>query len=274
LEAYISVDGASRSFEPPNAPWIRLNPDPHAGAYLSVYLSDPSSPVLVRDVTRVANNKSDPNLETGTFGLFSTCERAMRTSVVTRRIGAIFFMTHGKHGRVLVGMYELGWYAPGASSDGKPDWALAAVRVRFVHPAVSLSDLPEPPRAVVSTRFRCSKLISTSTAERLHELLEDRADRTALYLEEIDRLERFNRSLTGFRYVGWRNPGKFDWVEAQRYLVPSAEAMAGPWVATNSSPSGRWVCISCGYVVVNMALLKSCPGCRAIGTLRPEVAEA
>ena len=76
----------------------------NAGAYVSVYLSSEVGRVPVRDVLRLGDNKSDPNLETQTYGLFSTCEPTMRKSIAARGITEIFFVTSVEPiGRALVG---------------------------------------------------------------------------------------------------------------------------------------------------------------------------
>src|SRR5205823_2091966 len=116
---------------PPRKPWHPLDANVDAGAYLSVYLSCDIARFPVRDVTRLGDNKSDPNLETLTYGLFSTCEPTMRKSIANRRIGAIYFLTRVESlGRVLVGMYDLGWFAEVDSGD----FALAARSARFIDP--------------------------------------------------------------------------------------------------------------------------------------------
>lgn len=61
--------------------------------YLSVYLSEPLARYPIRHVTRPADNKNDPNIETGTFGLFSTCEQQMRAKIVREGRSYLFFAT-------------------------------------------------------------------------------------------------------------------------------------------------------------------------------------
>jgi hypothetical protein len=50
--------------------------------YLSFYYSEPLARYPIRHITRPADNKSDPNIETATYGLFSICERQMRGKLV------------------------------------------------------------------------------------------------------------------------------------------------------------------------------------------------
>ena len=102
--------------KPPNAPWIAIPIPQDAGGCLSVYYSDPLSRVPVREVTRPGDNKSDPNIETLTYGLFSTCGRAMRSGMVGRGDRYLFFATKRGAGRVLTGYYDLCWYAEANSA--------------------------------------------------------------------------------------------------------------------------------------------------------------
>ena len=55
---------------PPAAPWTTLEVDTPATGYLSVYLSEDLSRLPIRAITLRNDNKSDPNFETGTYGLF------------------------------------------------------------------------------------------------------------------------------------------------------------------------------------------------------------
>src|SRR5882762_920103 len=115
---------------PPHSPWQELHPEPTAGGYLFFYYSDDLSPLAVRAVTRERDNKTDPNIETGTYGLFSTCSKAMRKGVIKRRCGYVIFMTRRGGERVIVGYYQLGWFAP--TQFCNDDFSLAAKTIHFV----------------------------------------------------------------------------------------------------------------------------------------------
>ena len=78
--------------KPPAAPWSLLRAAQPATGYLSMYLADDLSWLPVRHITRPHDNKSDPNIETGTYGLFSTCEHQMRSGIVNRGAQYIVFM--------------------------------------------------------------------------------------------------------------------------------------------------------------------------------------
>src|ERR1044071_3989814 len=116
-----------KSIKPPNPLWRELKSPEDAAGYLSIYYSDDLSPLPIRWVTKPGDHKSDPNLETLTYGLFSTCGPQMRAGVVSRNSEYLFFATARKGERVLTGYYHLGWYAQGVY-EGKTDYCLAADR--------------------------------------------------------------------------------------------------------------------------------------------------
>jgi hypothetical protein len=253
---------------PPNAPWRELNPTSPLEGYLSYYLSDDLSGLPVRAVTLLRNNKSDPNLETKTYGLFSTCGHGMRASIVNNRYGVIFFMTRLGSERVLVGYYRLRWYAVGAANQIPPDYALAADEIRFVNPPIRPTDLPLKLRRIVSKRFRIFKHVDAETTSGLLAVLNRRRDRTNEYVAEIDRLERFNRRHTTYRYVGWQQDKPFSWDLAREYLsTPPVESSTSTRPST-SSPTDTWICSACGKTSVNKSRLRRCPECKAMNTVR------
>lgn len=97
---------------PPVGVWTPLGDESGGAGYLSVYLSEPLARYPIRHVTKNANNKSDPNIETGTYGLFSTCERPMRRKIVREGRRNLFFLAdYKRRGRALTGYYDLAWFA-------------------------------------------------------------------------------------------------------------------------------------------------------------------
>jgi len=255
--------------QPPVGCWTPL-PDRSGGAgYLSVYLSEPLARYPVRHIAKPADNKSDPNIETGTYGLFSTCERVMRAKIVREGRRWIFFVTtHRDGGRKLTGYYEVGWYAEGVGGAVKDDYALAAVSVRFIQP-VPLGSLPAPARRICQPFFRTIRPIDPSTKDILCDCIDDRADLTDAYLAEIRRMERFARHHTGFAYPSWGRVDGFSWTDADRYLQP-----VGKTVSLPAAPrTHKWQCTACQYNIVSKALLKSCPICNEMWTLTPKPEE-
>jgi hypothetical protein len=222
----------------------------------------------IREISKPGDNKSDPNIETGSYGLFSTCEPSMRKLIVERGAASVFFMTtlRRKSGRLLTGYYHIGWYAEGSRGIENKDYALAADRFKFVDP-VSPRKLPRNLSALLLSRFRTQKPISADIVNPLLEQIEAAQDRTDDYLSEVKRIESFALSRSGYTYPSWGRKIGFTWADAETYLAKPKS----PVVVPNSTPSGRWRCESCERVIENLALLKRCPVCGEIATLRPEV---
>lgn len=218
--------GNRRSVKPPNPPWTPIEKDGTGRAPLAFYYSDSHSPLPVREVTRPQDSKADPNLETLTFGLFTTCEPGMRRGVVREHMRHLFFCTNRAGVRVLTGYYEVGWYCKGPPirgyrPEGKPpdDYALAASKARFVNPGFPLRDLTGYLRGQrLDTRFRTHRYVDGQVARLLLDLLEATPDATGDYLREIRRLERMNLRKYGYRYENWRRPEGFGWEAARVYM--------------------------------------------------------
>lgn len=199
----------TRSVRPPNPPWVALKTGNGKRAALSFYYSDSRSKIPVREVSHKNDPKGDPNLETRTFGLFSTCDKRMRATMVVQGIRLHFFCTTRKDMRVLTGYYQIGWYykIPGTVSD----YALAAEKARFVSPGFPLHDLPPYLRGFhIDKWFRTFKYIDGRTANLLLQLLNATPDATSKYLSEIKRLEKVSLEKDGYLYRG-KYPNGFSW---------------------------------------------------------------
>jgi hypothetical protein len=256
----------SASYRPPASPWIPIVKKPGSGSYVSVYLSSDIARLPVRDITRLKDNKSDPNLETGTYGLFSTCEPIMRDSIISRGISEIFFLTTVDGlGRCLVGRYGLGWMV----DVGDKDIALAASTVRFINPH-PVGRLQGAARTALDKKLRNFQIVPDEVARDLRTLVDSSRDRTADYLEEIDRLERLSQHGTGYRYPSWDRRDSFTWSDAEVYLAD----LPGADTAANTSASGLWICSACGAQIENVARLKICNVCKKRGTLEPGASDS
>ncbi len=251
---------------PPNPPWKELAPNPDAGGYLSFYYSDNMSALPVRWVTKPGDNKSDPNLETGTYGLFSTCSPGMRSGVVKRRVSHIFFFCRREEVRVVAGYYRIRWFAGGPQGAG--DFCLAADGCHFVRNPLSFEEIDKKLETDLAKPFRSTRLISNEICTKLVTLLHQQSNAVNDYVAEIDRLERFNLKHGGYRYVAWQRQDKFSWQTAEKYLTAAPDSSVR---ISNSSASGLWVCSNCAHIVKNKALLKQCPACKNLGTLRPSI---
>jgi hypothetical protein len=235
---------------------------------LSFYYSEDEAAVPIRAILLAKNNKSDPNIETGTYGLFSTCSLPTRAGIVRRGTGYMFFVTRRHRSRMLTGYYRLKWFTPGTLSGN--DYAVAADHMHFVAPGIRLEDLPADLRAHCAKRFRLSHRVGSEHTRALLDLLESQPNKVQRYLEEIDRIERRNQHLTGFRYVAWRRTEPFTWDVAPQYLPDLEQTHQAPLAAVgrkNQSQSGWWSCTTCSKLTQSEALLKICPRCSQRGTL-------
>lgn len=251
---------------PPSAPWTELEVDTPATGYLSVYLSEDLSGLPIRAITRPDDNKSDPNLETGSYGLFSTCERGMRAGIVNNRAQFIIFLSKRGEERVVAGYYRLAWKTEGIWHATKRDYALAADCVHFVADPIRVSHLPELVKAAAERKFRLSKRLNAVETQTIIAALDSRPNALEDYLSEIDRVERFQEFHSGFRYVSWQQKEPFGWELARQYLIEPNALGTGP----NQSPTGFWQCTNpeCGKFINNWSLLRRCPFCSAMGTLQ------
>lgn len=254
--------------KPPGPPWSSLPPAGASKGVLSVYYSEAEAAVPIRAVMLANNNKSDPNIETATYGLFSTCSQRTRSGIVRHGTGYMFFVTQRYGGRMITGYYRLKWFAPG--SLGRRDFAVAADHVHFIAPGIPLQDLPAELRSHCGQRFRLSLNLDQEQTSALLSVLDRHPNQVERYLEEIDRLERRNKHLTGFRYVAWRRTEPFSW-EAAKFYLPSASEwrLTSPVLSSrrNKSSSDWWKCTKCGKRTSSKALLKVCPWCGERATL-------
>ena len=253
------------STRPPCSPWRPLK-DSGRG-YLSVYLSDPLARYPVRAITRPADNKSDPNIETLSYGLFSTCEPMMRKRIVEDGAATVFFVTrHAGKPRAVTGYYQAAWYTEGARGARNRDFALAARAARFIDP-LPVADLPDALAPVCAGWYRTFRPVDPEVTKVLRAILDACPDISSAYMREVGRLERFSFARTGYAYPSWGREQGFTWDDAPAYYFrPEAAAAEAP----NSSSTGRWRCARCQNVIRNAALLKQCPVCKQMATLVPD----
>jgi hypothetical protein len=247
---------------PPGAPWeeLRVGGGPHG--YSSVYLSDALARYPVRAVTKPHDNKSDPNIETGTYGLFSTCQVKMRASIARKGVPYIFFVTtHGSRPRSLAGYYHVGWVAPGPDQD----FALAAREFRFTDPIPATKLTGDARRAVEVRRGYTG--VDEVTALELRAAVDQLPDRTDSYRAEVHRLEALSLRATGYRYPTWQRATGWSWADAPIYLAQPAVESSG--AVPNRAPDNAWHCQACSRSSFSVARLKRCPHCGALGALQP-----
>lgn len=194
---------------PPNPPWVPLDICEASGGYLSYFYNDELSSLPARAITRVGDNKVDPNLETKTYGLFSTCHKSMRKSVVKRGCQHIFFITNRKGVRVLAGLYLVKWYVPVAPNGD--DFCLAADSICFVKYPIPLVDVDKTCGTNVSRTFRNYLCVNPDECRKIVRLLKRKPNVIKLYLSEIDRLERFNLKYGGYKCVTAKERDSYSW---------------------------------------------------------------
>ena len=186
------------------------------------------------------------------------------SGIVGRRHSHIFFVT-SRHGeRVLSGFYRIKWYTKGPM--GERDFCLAADVAHFVKEPIPLTVVDERCGTSISGRFRGMRLLTGAECRSMVRLLNAQVDIRTGYLQEIDRLERFNLLHGGYRYIGWKQSRPFSWEYAENYINTT-----GPTHTTavnNSSSSGIWRCSGCGQQIKNKALLESAV-CGCLGQLSP-----
>jgi len=194
---------------PPNHPWKPLDICEASGGCVGSFLNDDLSGLPVRAITKVGDNKADPNLETKTYGLFSTCHKVMRKSIVKHGHRHVFFITNRGGVRVLAGLYLVKWYAPVSLDDN--DFCLAADSIWFVQDPIPLVDVDRVCGTNVAHPIRGFKHIDAEQCRKTERLLKRRGNATGSYLSEIDRLERFNLKHGGYRYVTAKIRDSYSW---------------------------------------------------------------
>jgi hypothetical protein len=251
----------------PGPSWRELLIPTEPGGCLTIYYSDVLSSLAVREVTRPGDNKSDPNLETLTYGMFSTCGRQLRDSVVNHGDRYLFFATKRGNQRVLTGYYDLQWFAESNSAADR-DFCLAARTARFIAKPIPLTEVDKKCGTDTANWFRTFRRLEHKACFAIKALIDKQTDATKEFVNEIHRLENFNRFHGGYRYVGWKQLDEFSWELAGKYLrKPAAAAKKAKTV--NSSPRDLWRCSACKSVSANKSLLRCCPDCGAIATLVP-----
>lgn len=273
-ETGVLMAGAERgdgSVKPPHSPWVQLTTGPEEGGYLSFYYSEDLSRLPIRGVSRPSDSKSDPNLETQTYGLFSTCAPKMRACIVRRGLPYLFFQTRRDEERVLTGYYHVKWYF--VQDSGRAfDFGLAADLSHFVEHPITIRAVGRLLRRRISQVARAPLLLSAEEARILKQALDEQPDAASQYIAEIDRLERFNLRYGGTRHVGWHSLGadeKYGWEAARRYLQGGHPTPHSPGRIRNTSDTGWWKCSACEGVFKHPVLLRLCRACGARGTLRP-----
>ena len=193
---------------------------------LAFYYSNQESELPIRAVNKRWDNKADPNIETGTWGLFSTCMPATRKGIVEHGDWYLFFFTNWKGERRVTGYYELGTYLQTGIRVrdrrgvlGFPDYAIRAKKVHFVRDGLVMRGKNSKASKIAPRLLGGGELSgygpreSTRTGVELSLLikfeLDKRADFTRDYVKQIRSLEEESLASTGFRYPSWKRRNGF-----------------------------------------------------------------
>ncbi|WP_254861385.1 zinc-ribbon domain-containing protein [Natronomonas gomsonensis] len=284
---------AARDFMPPNDPWEEHNASEDAKSYLTLYYcEDDISKYPVREVTKVNDNKSDPNLETMSYGLCSTCTRDIRSGLVKNDRPYLFFCTNYHGDRHLAGYYHIGWHSLGWPlltnyRDGsiQDDYRLVADEMHWVYPPISFETVAEETGFDgIQSGFR-KKLVGPDRTADLLALLHDREDYSERYIEEIRRLERINKRYHEYRYPTWEREDSFDWESVENYvemattdeddgnkeiLEQKVDEFDVDLDLITSRGVSDWFCLLCEHEFENEAPLKLCPNCDNGGGVIPD----
>ena len=191
--------------------------------WLVYYYSNQETGLPVRDVQKPWDEKTDPNLETGTYGLFSTCAFAMRNQVFNRGDRYLFFYTNREGKRIVTGYYDLGAYVKTGFVNrglkvtyGFPDYAFLAKKIHFVEAGIPFTERRgmQWQRASISDDgidgfgLRTPQRLNEEETAQLIQKLNSQGDRTPEYVKQIIGLEEENLARVGYRYPTFQQ-GKY-----------------------------------------------------------------
>lgn len=258
---------------PPGPPWVEHTVDPTAPSNINIYYSSERTRVPVRRVNEAANPKSDPNIETFSYGLCSTCTRDVRERIVDEGRPEIFFVTNVDGRRQLVGYYSIGWYSrgpvlPSFYRRGKiqADFRLVADRVELTYPTVDLQSFAREYALEdeLLTGFR-KKTVPGDVADLLRSAVDSGPDAYEKYVNAARRLEQYNQQHYGTTYPNWGRTGSFTMETIEEYVHPpeTIDVERFPWDDYEYENKERWECYQCSYEFTNGAPLKLCPECQA-----------
>ena len=197
--------------------WKKIKKSEKITGHIATYYSNDKAKLPVRDVKKLWDSKADPNIETGTYGVFTTCMPASRKNMVQRGDSYIFFFTNWKGKRYLTGYYELDKFIDTGitpTGNGKeykyPDYGLTAKKTHFVKKPIpftgELWSVIEPDKCsnekIEGYGPRNFKAIDEKLTKKLKTILDLQPDATKEYVKEIKKLEKDNVDRYGFILVG------------------------------------------------------------------------
>ena len=190
---------------------------------LVYYYSNQKAALPVRDVQKSWDEKADPNLETMTYGVFSTCTPIGRKNAFEHGDEFLFFYTNWGGTRIVTGYYEIGSYLVtgfinrlGSITYHFSDYAFLARNSHFVKIGIPLGVHGEKrwervrvrDTGIIGYGYRTTQQISSAETKILKGMLDAQDDATGDYVREIHRLEKENVSKYGARYPTFQQ-GRF-----------------------------------------------------------------
>lgn len=204
--------------------WQTLEKPSASTGYVAYYYSDQDATLPVRGIRKQWDSKADPNIETKTYGVFTTCMPSARRNMVEQADSYIFFFTHWKGQRMFTGYYELDSFVktgitPRANGRSLSflDYGLRAKKVHFISEGIPLVG-PRWSRITADSIGENSidaygprdfSRISSDVVVKLKALLDSRPNATEKYINEIKNLENDNLRNHGFRYPSWMRKNGF-----------------------------------------------------------------
>jgi len=222
--ARIKLNPMFKRRPPSKVVWQQIEKNSEPTGHLAYYYSNQKTELPVRDVTKRYDNKSDPNIETKSYGMFSTCMPPARKNMVERGDSYIFFFTRRNNQRILTGYYELDKFVPTGITPirgGKPnkfkDFALLAKRTHFVKNGIPFTG--KTWSKIKSEHIHEDEIegfgprdfvkVDPQMTKKLKKLLDEQEDITDEYIKEIHNLENINKENSGKKYPTWKRNNGF-----------------------------------------------------------------
>lgn len=265
--------------------WKKIKKTEKITGHIATYYSNDKAKLPVRDVKRLWDSKADPNIETGTYGIFTTCMPASRKNMVQRGDSYIFFFTNWRGKRYLAGYYELDKYIDTGitpTGNGKAykysDYGLVAKRTHFVAKPIPFTGKlwskinPEKcsEDGIDGYGPRNFKAIDEKLTKKLKMILDLQPDITAEYVKEIKKLEKENADKYGFKYPSWNRPDGFTKKDVKEFIPslaspPKSNPSSDPYVPMKEGHpklARDYQCTNCGWKIGGqMCQLKKCERC-------------
>ncbi len=198
--------------------WKRIVPNKKPTGHIAYYYSDDDASLPIRAVRKKNDNKSDPNIETKSYGMFSTCMPPARKNMVKRNDSYIFFFTKWMGKRMFTGYYELSSYLNtgitpirGGKESNFSDYALLAKHTHFIKNGIPLTG--KKWSKIVLDKIKNKEIkgygprdfskIDSAITMKLKKILDRHSNITKEYVREIKKMEKENFVNDKMCYPTW-----------------------------------------------------------------------